>query len=219
MMALDLTSIEGLTDEQAAAINALHDDDVSGLKAKRTELLQREKEAKTKADAAEQAKIEADEQAKINLAEQEKDFEGLKTALAEKDARIAEQDKANRDFADNQLLSASKAEFMALVSDDPAAKHYMESKFNASTGVRDGQVVPVNAEGGVTGQSLNELIASIQSDTANAAYMRSNAGSGGSAAGSSDTSGSSASFSDMTKTEQSVFLNKHPEKAAQLLNH
>jgi hypothetical protein len=211
-MAIDLSSVEGLTDEQITAIT------VDGLKNKNAELVQREKEAKASAEAASNAKIELEEQSKINQAEKDKDFEGLKAALAERDTRIAEQEQQNKAFADNQILSASKAEFMALVSDDPAAKHYMGSQYDSMVGVRDGMAVPINADGGVTGQSHAELVASIQSNEANARYMRSNAGSGGSAPGSSNTNGGSADISKMNKTEQSVYFNEHPEKAAQYLN-
>lgn len=225
-MPLDLSSIEGLNDEQKASIASLHDaavvvaveSEVDGLKTKNAELIQREKDAKTKADTEENARLEAEEQARIDLAEQNKDFEGLKQALADKDARIAEQDKATKDFAENQVMATSRNEFMKLVSDDPAAQHYMESQFNSSVGVRDGQAVPVNADGGVTGQSLTELVASIQANESNAKYMRSNAGSGGSANGSGNPNGGSADISKMSKTEQSVYFNEHPEKAAQYFN-
>ena len=221
-MAIDLSSVEGLTEEQIAAITALNvadvDSEVEGLKNKNTELVQREKEAKASAEAASNAKIELEEQGRIDQAEKDKDFEGLKAALAERDTRIAEQEQQTKDFADNQVKSASKNEFMALVSDDPAAKHYMGAQFDAGVSVRDGQAVPVNADGGVTGQSMIEYIAGVQSNQANAPYMRSNAGSGGSATGSGNVAGGSAptSLADCggDKAKEAAYFNQQMKAAS-----
>ena len=214
-MAIDLSLVEGVSEEQAAAILALHEADIGGLKAKNAELIQREQAAKSRAEEIEAARIAAEEQAKIELAEKEKDFDGLKAALAERDARIAEEAKRIAEMTNAQLMGAAKNDFMQHVIDDPAAKNYLDSIFEKGVGVRDGKIVPVNAEGGVTGQSLNEFISGIKSNPDFAKYIVSQSGSGGSAAGSSATGGT-ADLSKMSKTELTLYLNKNPDAAAQV---
>lgn len=224
-MALNLNDIEGLSPEHITEINSRHEADVNGLKAKNAELVARESDAKAARDAADEARAAAEEQSKIDLAEQNKDIEGLKNAMAERDARIAERDAKIREqeqfaqkAAEQSTLDAAKVEFMKGVAPDAASQMYMERQFLDNVDVQNGQVVPVNAEGVWTGKGLNELSESLKSNIDNAPYISSPAGSGGSANGSGNTRGGAADFSKMTKTEQSVYLNENPGAAAQVLN-
>lgn len=122
---MDLSTIEGLTEEQQQAILGLHNSEVSGLKTKNDELLTEKKTAAEKAaeaeQAAENARLAAQEAEKQRLANEGK-FDELK-ALHEKE--IAEKTAAANDQAEkaqqalNQLHKGTALNgALSLIHDD-----------------------------------------------------------------------------------------------------
>ncbi len=121
---MDLTKIEGLTEEQIALINAMHDADTEGLKNKNTELLGKLSNGKSEQEAlaaqAEEARKLASEKEEARL-KATNDIEGLrkhyeaelaeKTALANSNAQQLEQVLIGRD------VDSFKADIMAKVAD------------------------------------------------------------------------------------------------------
>lgn len=118
-MTFDLSKIEGLTEEQQAAIKAMHETETQGLVSKNQELLNEKKTVQASASEKEQA-LEQARQAAVK-AEEERlklagDVEGLKahyeqqlaeqTALAQQEAERAKKTLYDRDKSN--VLNAAK---------------------------------------------------------------------------------------------------------------
>ena len=133
---MDLTNIDGLTDEQKEAILALHNSDVQGLKEKNEALIGEKKSAAQKAqealDAAENARLAAKEAEKERLANEGK-FEELKKIhekeIAEATA-LAQQEAENAKNALNNLHKGTALnQSLALIHDN--FKDLAESKLSS----------------------------------------------------------------------------------------
>ena len=133
---MDLTNIDGLTDEQKEAILALHNSDVQGLKEKNEALIGEKKSAAQKAqegwDAAENARLAAKEAEKERLANEGK-FEELKKIhekeIAEATA-LAQQEAENAKSALNNLHKGTALnQSLALIHDN--FKDLAESKLSS----------------------------------------------------------------------------------------
>lgn len=127
---MDLSQIEGLTEEQQAAIAELHTAEVNGLVAKKDELLGKVKNYQTELTAKEQAALEAQQAAdaaKEEALKNANDHAGLKEfyekQLAEREAELmkAAEDSRNaltqRDKGDviNSILTKVKPELQQFV--------------------------------------------------------------------------------------------------------
>ena len=97
---MDLSKIDGLTEDQIASINALHDTDVTGLKTKNTQLMDEAKSAKASSHEKDAAVEEARKTA-LNAEEQrlmlEGKFEEAKKLGEDERARLVAEANANAD--------------------------------------------------------------------------------------------------------------------------
>lgn len=138
---LDLSKVEGLTDEQKAAIAAIADESEKGLKAKNEELLGEVKGYKAKIGESETAIEEArrlaaeKEEARLKA---EGDMEGLKKhyeeQLANQTAQLKLETEKSRDALLSRDKSAIKSEIMANVDPrfEPFAETMLDNSINVS---------------------------------------------------------------------------------------
>lgn len=169
-----------LSDEVKAKIQADYDADIKGLKAKNSDLIDREKTIKDELEKVQLDFATAEQDAKIAKAESGDNVEAYKAALAEKDALIestnlafAEKDKTRvTDMAVNEFVSSH-------VSADPAARKYMESVYRDSIDVVDGKISSKDVTKDIAG--LND---SIIKNEAFKNYIKVDVGSGAGSAGS-----------------------------------
>ncbi len=195
-MNIDFEGID-LPDEQKEALQAqakqmaeamVSKQEFEALAAKNDELLTETKRAKE----AKRLEAEAKEQAKQDAAIKNGDVESLQKALQEQQERYNNlegsiaQEKEQGSI--NKFIDAVLSEH---VTNDKAARMYIENELKGKVGYKDGQIMPVNDEGALTGATLSELVNALVSDPSNKPYMIASNASGGGAAGSSNT-GSSA---------------------------
>jgi len=204
----------GLTDELKAKLKADVEADINGLKAKNSDLIDREKAAKLLADETIVNATKAEEDAKVALAEKEGNIESYKLAVAQRDEKLEtitlefkqKENARAADMAVNEFVSAN-------VSSDPAARAYMESIFRNNIDVVDGAIKPKDVT-----KSLEDLQKSLVSDEAYSKYIRVDVGSGSGSQGSTGVNGSAKSLSEMNETEQAAYANAHPEQYALAIN-
>jgi len=194
-MSIDFEGID-LPDEQKEALQAqaasmldgmVSSDEVAGMKSKLDELLSEKKKEQAKAKAA--ADLAATKE--LEAAAKNGDVESLQKALREQQEKyqnlegsIAKEKEQGtiKDFIDSVLNEH--------VTPDRAARMFIESELKGKVGYKEGQVMPVNDDGALTGQTLNELVNAVVSDPSNKPYMIASNASGGGAAGGSNTGGS-----------------------------
>lgn len=182
-MPLDFDSY-GLDDTLKEKIKADYEADISGLKAKNSDLIEREKAAKLLADETALKSAKAEEDAKVALAEKEGDIGKYKAAVAERDEKLAtitlefkqKENERVADMAVNDFVNAN-------ISSDPAAKAYMESIFRKNIDVVDGVIKPKDIT-----KSLEDLQKGLISDESYSNYIKADVGSGSGSQGSSSTS-------------------------------
>ncbi len=169
--------------------------------------------SETKA-AKEARRIEAEEKerAEMQAAAKNGDVEALQKALEEQKNRynelqtsiVEQNDKNKEDDFINKFLAEN-------VTNDPAARLFIETNLRAKVAVKNGELYPVDKDGALTGQSLSELAAALVSDPSNAAYMLASKADGGGATG-SKVNASGVDLSKMNKTELSIYALNNPEK-------
>ena len=184
-------------------------EEVAGMKAKMDVLL-----AETKA-AKEQKRLEAEDKERLAqeaaakngdveslqkvIQQQKIEMEDFKTNLAKKEEKTS-----IKTFVDGVLAEH--------VAQDPAAKMFIETKLSGKLGYKEGQVMPVNEDGSLSGVTLSELVQSLVSDPVNAPYMLATKAQGGGAAGSQNVNGGAVDLSKMNKTELSIYARENPDK-------
>ena len=109
--------------------------------------------------------------------EQQEKYQNLEGSIAKE-----KEQGTIKDFIDSVLNEH--------VTPDRAARMFIESELKGKVGYKEGQVMPVNDDGALTGQTLNELVNALVSDPSNKPYMIASNASGGGAAGGSNTGGS-----------------------------
>ena len=202
---MDFSTYE-LSDEVKAKLAADYEKSVLGLKAKNSELIEREREAKE----AHMLSTKAEEDAKVALAEKNGDIATYKTALADRDARLTSIEAEFKEKETKRISDAAVNEFLsAHVSNDPAARHYMDSVLRKSINVIDGEVKSLDVT-----KTYDQLLNSIVSDNSFSNYIREDVGSGGGSNGSTKANGAARSLSEMNTTEKAIFANKFPEQYA-----
>lgn len=195
-MPLDFDSY-GLDEDTKKKLKSDYESDIAGLKAKNTELIDREKAAK---ESLEQVKLDtakADEDAKVALAEKEGDIEKYKAAVAERDTNMAALQREFQEKDNSRITLEGEVKFSASISDDPAAQAYMKSLFRDSVEVVDGQLRPKDVS-----INLDQLTERLVSDEANSRYVKANVGSGAGSAGSNSGGSASAGKSDFSGSQQ-----------------
>jgi len=202
----------GLDDEMLAKVQAAHDADVKGLKAKNSDLIEQNKAVKADSEKAAIEAAQIAEDAKVSLAEKEGNIEQYKAAVAERDEKMKsiEQEFIEKDKA--RVLDMAVSQFISdKVDKDPAARKYMESVYREQLDVVNGELTSKDVT-----KSVTEITKAIVQDDAYSKYILSDVGSGASAAGSTSTSGQAKPLSQMTATEEALFANSNPEQYAQL---
>jgi len=202
----------GLDDEMLAKVQAAHDADVKGLKAKNSDLIEQNKAIKADSEKAALEAAQIAEDAKVALAEKEGNIEQYKAAVAERDEKMKsiEQEFIEKDKA--RVLDMAVTQFISdKVDKDPAARKYMESVYRDQLDVVNGELVSKDVT-----KSVKEITQAIVQDDAHSKYIVSGVGSGAGAAGSNSTNGQAKSLSEMTATEESQFAKLNPEQYAQM---
>ena len=222
-MSIDFEGID-LPDEQKEALQAqaaamlegmVSSDEVTGMKSKLDELLSEKKKEQAKAKAA--ADLAATKE--LEAAAKNGDVESLQKALQEQQEKYANlegsiaKDKEQgsiKDFIDSVLSEH--------VTQDRAARMFIENELKGKVGYKEGQIMPVNDEGALTGATLSELVNSVVSDPSNKPYMIASNASGGGAAGGQKGNGGAVDLSKMTKTQVTQFANENPDKYQELMS-
>lgn len=203
-----IDEISGLTSEQKTQIEV----GIQKLEAKRDEILDEKKSLKKAFDNLqnefEQHKtqaVEAEENAKLEAAKKDKDIEKYESLLIERDNRIREAQEAREKEAGDRARADARNEFLQKVSDDPAHRHFMSSKFDEGIDYKDGQLVTKD------GRSLDEFMGGIVNNKDYAQYIKQNVGSGGSATGSTSSGGAA-----LTTMKVSEWAALSPQKQAEI---
>lgn len=208
---MDLDSF-GLDEETKASILEKHsealDSEVKGLKAKVSDLIGRIGKAKSAHEEELIAQTQAVEDAKVAAAEKEGDIAKYKQAAQDREDAL---NSLKEDFAatkNEYAFAQAKDKFIPKVSDDPAARLYMEQVLKDQIVIADGQVKPKDES-----LDFEKLVSNIVTDEKYSPYMKANVGSGAGSAGSTGAS-TSKKFSDMTATEKAIFANQNPKEYA-----
>ena len=210
---MDFTSY-GLDEETSAKLQADYEKDISGLKSKNSELIDREKSLKSQFKEIEEQKLDAlkeAEDAKVAAAEAAGDIEKYKQAVEERESSISTLKREFQEKENDRLISDSLNEFSKHISDDKAAQVYMRGEFKNSIEVIDGQVRPKDAS--MTMEALTDKFTKGEDYKS---YIKANVGSGAGSAGSNGAGLGGKKFSEMTMTEKAILANQNPDQYAQL---
>ena len=211
---MDFSKYE-LTDEIKAQIEKDYAEDIAGLKAKNSDLIERAKASKEELEQSQIDYAKAEEEAKIALAEKEGDIGKYKIAVEESNERIQSLEIEFKEKEKARLLESSVNEFVSgSVKNDPAAKKYMEGIYRDHIDVIDGEVKPKDIT-----KSLQDLRGSLVSDESYSNYVKADVGSGAGSAGSNSGGGTAKTLKEMTATEEAVFANSNPAQYAQMINN
>lgn len=164
----------GLDDEVVKTIEKDYEADIAGLKAKNSDLIDREKKLKETNEALTLEMSTKEEDAKVALAEKEGTVEQYKNAVAERDQKIETIQREFKETENARILDGAVNEFSTVIADNPAAKLYMQKQFKDSVEVVDGVLKPKDAT-----MDIEKLKQSLVSDEANAQYIKAPVGSGG----------------------------------------
>lgn len=190
-----------LSDEVKASIKADYEASIAGLKAKNADLIEREQKQRQANEELAVQMASKEEDAKVALAEKEGDIEKYKVAVAERDEVLAKTKREFQEVENGRLRDAALNDFSTSLTDDPAGRMYMQSKFAESIDIIDGQVKPKDVT-----KSLDELKQALVSDKANASYVKAPVGSGTGSAGSggsgSASTPSNKPYKEMSKEEK-----------------
>ncbi len=222
---MDLSSIDGLTEEQIAAITAAHNSDVEGLKNKNTELLS-EKE-KRAAEIEEQQRIAKDAQAAAAKAAEEKlkaegDFDGYKKSYEERMANEKAELAAKLEAKDAMILGSRKeaelAKAMSLIADnykfgiDDKLNNVIQVGYNDETGKPEALYI---VAGEVVAKSADEFGGWAAKQEQWAGVLK-GVDSGGAGVVQSNDYSKTKTFADMNATELAILANKNPAEYARL---
>ena len=209
----------GLDDEMLAKVQAAHDADVKGLKAKNSDLIEQNKTIKAESEKTALESAQAVEDAKLLLSEKEGDIvsfkaqqEASKKAIEALKEDFANKEKQRTESEQKLKLDMSVKEFVLSASaGDLGSNLALEKAYRDSIQVVDGEIVPIDAT-----KNIKEITQAIVQDDAYAKYVKASVGSGAGAVGSNSTSGQAKSLSEMTATEESQFAKLNPEQYAQM---
>ena len=195
---MDFSKYE-LSEELRATLAKDYEADISGLKSKNTDLIQREKTQKEANEALIVQMSTQEEDQKVALAEKEGTVEQYKNAIAERDQKLETVTREFQETENKRLIDSSISDFSSSLADDPAGKMYMQSLYGNSIEIKDGVVVSKDAT-----KTVEDLRQSFISDKANAKYIRANVGSGTGSAGStgSGSANTNLNAADKARTER-----------------
>ena len=208
-MPIDFDSY-GLDDDTKAKLKVDYETDINGLKAKNSDLIEREKAAKAAADESLLAATKAEEDAKVALAEKSGDIEKYKLAVEQSREKMDSMQLEFKQKETQRLSDMAANDFISKhVSSDPAARSYMESIYRNSIDVVDGVIKPKDIT-----KTLEDLQKGLVSDEAYSKYIKADVGSGAGANGSVSVNGSAKSLKEMNATEKAAFANAQPDQYA-----
>jgi len=170
--------------------NMVSKDELNKVLAKNDELLTEVKKTK------EQKRLEAEEKSRLadEAAAKNGDVESLQKTIEDWKGKYNElqtsiltekEQSAVKGFIDNVLNDH--------VTQDKAARLFIENELKGKVGFKEGQVMPINEDGTLSGATLSELVNSVVSDPSNKPYMLASKADGGGATGSQNAGGGAAS--------------------------
>jgi len=194
-------------DAQKTELTATFEESVSGLKKSQQDLLSEKKAAKDEAEAA-----------RLLKAAKDKDVDTLSASYEQKLQEIkAENAKLMNGIKQAEIHKISSAFVDANVVDDPFIRQAMNAEYSKRIDMRDGRPVVLNAEGGLTAMTLDDLNQEIKSTGKYSSHLIVSKSSGGGANGSRSTGGASATIANLggsTAEKSAALVNKIPALAS-----
>ena len=196
----------GLDEEIASKLQADYDADITGLKNKNAELIDREKLAKGDLEASKLDIEQGKHDAAKALAEKDGSIADYKIALDDEKEAMTLLKHGFQESENKRLLESSVNDFSTVLADDPAGRMYMQNQFSNLVEVKDGVVVPKDIT-----TNMNDLKQSLVTNKSNAGYIKAVVGSGAGSAGSESSGGAANTFKgksmkDMTMAEKVAYL-------------
>ena len=170
--------------------NMVTKDELNKVLAKNDELLTEAKKAK------EQKRLEAEEKQRIaeEAAAKNGDVESLQKTIEDWKGKYNElQTSIITEKEQGAVKSFIDGVLSEHVTTDKAARMFIENELRGKVGFKEGQVMPINEDGTLSGATLSELVDSLVSDPSNKPYILASKASGGGANGGSNASGGATS--------------------------
>lgn len=219
---MDLSSIEGMTEEQQAAVLALHEAETSGLKSNNAALLEEKRKAKELADeASRKAKEEAD---KLALAEAKSagDLKKLEETITSQFGEKLTEAQRKNELLNERLIGGQRDSLVSELANSftspDAAKMILKQMVDVS--LTDDGTVPTfkGMDGNVITTDKAVFADWLKGQDAFKSLIKGVDSSGGGAAGGSGGAGGGAAktYQQMTVDERVKFANEHPEQFKQL---
>lgn len=172
----------GLTDEQVSSLTTDYELDIKGLKAKNSDLIEREKAQKEANEALAIEMATKEEDAKVALAEKDGTVEQYKNAVAERDAKLETVQREFKETESKRVLESAVNDFSSVLADDPAGRMFMQKQFQDAVSVVDGVIKPIDPT-----KSIEDLKQSLVTDKSFAKYIKTDVGSGAGSVGSNSS--------------------------------
>ena len=195
-----------LSNELRAKLTTDYDANVSDLKAKNTELIEREKLQKEANESLKLSHATDAEKAKLDIAEASGNVKTYKKQLAEsKETLNSVKHEFSQEKDERIKLDALNVFSANLVSGSDMGRKGMIDTFKENTKVVDGVLVTNDPS-----MTVESLTSSLITDKANAGYVVVKVGSGAGSTGSNGGFSSVKSLKDMTATEEAILANEDP---------
>ena len=210
---MDITpEFQEVLDAQRAELTKGFEDSTLGLKNKMDELLTEKKAEQAKAEEA--RKLE--EIANHDKALATKDIDSITQSYELKLKTSNDELAAMRDSNKQSAIATLANDFVsANVVDDPFIRQAMASEYAKRIDIRDGKTVVLDANGGATINSIEDLQAEFKGAAIHAKHIKGTDASGGGAIN-LGSGGGGLSLAKMTLTERSKLANENPEQYAQM---
>ena len=208
--------IQELLDNQATELKAGFETEVAGLKKNVADWSKEKDDAKKLAETnAEIARL-----AKLDKDEASNDTKSLRLSMQEiidgKDAIIDGMNEVNTKNSLSQVASDFMKSLNVFGSD--IALEQIERDVLARIDIRDGETVVLDAKGGLTGNTLDDLLKEFSASSRYADNIKGTQARGNGADGSKVTSGARKSFKEMNESEKIAFKRTDPEGFKKALN-
>ena len=170
--------VQALLDAQKAELTSTFEDSTKGLKSKMDELLTEKKAEQAKA-AEKAAEVEA---ANFEKAKASKDIDSITASYEEKLKASTDELAAMRLSSKQSAIATLASDFVsANVVDDPFSRKAMSDEYASRIDIRDGKPVVLDANGGATINSVEDLQAEFRGAGIYAKHIKGTDASGGGA--------------------------------------
>lgn len=221
---MDLTQIEGLelSEEQQAAIIALHTKETEGLRANRDSLLEEKREAARLADEATAKAREEAERAQLAEARKAGDLEALEKALTAKGEEERQAIEGKYKALQEQVKGAHRDKLVSDLAGDfvspEVGKMLLERFVNVSE--NDGAMTATYTDGGGNVITTDQKVFAewLKSQEAFKTLIKGVNSAGGGAAGSGNGGGAAKTFNEYTPAELVALNRTNPDLYKQLKN-